>query len=103
MDYPKLSTFPVDTQLFINGQNLEGTWWWSREADCWISDTVGDLQGNPRFLEIIIPPPPPEPDTSDGSPGKPSGCHSGMGQEACLANGGTWDAQPGQPGNCICP
>jgi hypothetical protein len=101
-DYPKLTTFPEDTQLIINGQNLEGTWWWSADANCWISDAVGEVQGNPRFLEVIIPPPPPEPDTSDGDPGKPGGCHSGMGQSACEASGGQW-SPPGQPDQCVCP
>jgi hypothetical protein len=102
-DYPKLTTFPEDTQLVITGQNLEGTWWWSEEAECWISGTVGEVQGNPRFLEVIIPPPPPEPDTADGEPGKPSGCHSGMGQEACEANGGTWVVPLVEAPYCSCP
>lgn len=102
-NYPKLTTYTENTQLIISGQNLEGTWWWSEGSGCWISDVVGELQGDFTTLDIIIPPPPPDEDPSDGSPGKPSGCQGGMGKDACIANGGTWDDQPGQPGTCICP
>ena len=102
-NYPKLTTYTENTQLIITGQNLEGTWWWSEEAGCWISDVVGELQGNRNSLEVILPPPPPDTDSSEGEPGKPSGCNQGMGKDACLTNGGTWDDQPGQPGKCICP
>jgi hypothetical protein len=101
-DYLKLTTFPEDTQLVINGQNIEGTWWWVSEAGCWISDAVGEVQGNPRYLEVIIPPPPPVPEPSDGGPGKPGGCHSDMGQSDCEASGGQW-SPPGQPDQCVCP
>jgi hypothetical protein len=102
MDYPKLTTYTENTQLIISGQNLEGTWWWSEESGCWISDVVGELQGSQARLEIIIPPPPPKEEPSDGSPGKPAGCHAGLGENACKASGGTWDP-PGQPDTCVCP
>ena len=105
VEYPKISTYPEGTQLEITGQNIEGSWWWNQDGDCWVSDTVGDLVGDKITLDIINPPPPPPDDTdsSDGSPGKPAGCKKSLGQGACVEEGGTWDDQPGQPGTCICP
>ena len=104
MDYLKLTTYPEGTQLEITGQKIEGSWWWSGEAGCWISDTVGELVGDVRNLDILIPPPPPDDtESQDGSPSKPAGCKKNLGQAACLEEGGSWDDQPGQPGTCICP
>jgi hypothetical protein len=103
-NYPKLSTFPEGTQLPITGQNLEGSWWWSEDSGCWISDIVGDLVGPWQLLPIILPsPPPPESEPADDGPGQPAGCHKWISQDACITSGGTWDDQPGQPGTCICP
>ena len=102
-EYPKISTFPEGTKLEISGQNIEGSWWWSEEGGCWVSDSVGKLIGDKTTLEIIIPPPPPEEDAVDKKPGKSTSCKKDLGKAACLEAGGTWDDQPGQPGTCVCP
>jgi hypothetical protein len=103
-EYPKLSTYPEGAELEINGQNIEGSWWWSEEGGCWVSDSVGELVGEKITLEIIIPPPPPaEEDAVDKEKGKTNSCKANLGKDACIEAGGTWDDQPGQPGTCVCP
>jgi hypothetical protein len=102
--YSKISTYPEDAELEISGQNIEGSWWFSEEGGCWVSDYVGQLQGDITTLEIIIPPLPPEDqDQADDSPDLQGGCSEDLGQAACIEEGGTWDDQPGQPGACVCP
>jgi hypothetical protein len=60
VEYPELSTFPEGIRLIVTGQNLEGTWWWSEAAGCWVSNAVGELISDSRTLAVVIPPPPPQ-------------------------------------------
>jgi len=102
--YHKVAYFPAGTFLTVNGQNEEGTWFWSEEAGCWLSDKVGELEDTLQPIQILTPPPPPTwTPTPESEPGKPPACYKAMKEDECEASGGTWVPGATTEGECDCP
>jgi hypothetical protein len=101
MDYPALSSFTAGVELEVTGQNIDRSWWFIAEHDCWISDQVGGFREPPGEMPIVVAPVLPQ---KPEEPPEIQTCNEGLGKDSCEALGGTWSQEPGQPsGKCVCP
>ncbi|NIS80769.1 MAG: hypothetical protein GTO14_11300, partial [Anaerolineales bacterium] len=104
MDYPVVTAYTPGHQLIVNGQNMDGSWFWSEAAHCWISGKLGELSEPPQPLPMLTPPPTstwtPEPTEE---PETPQGCYEEMEKEPCEESGGTWKTEVGMAPYCDCP
>jgi CSLREA domain-containing protein len=82
----------------VEGQNLEGTWWWILNPDwqghCWVWSGGVEAVCIPEDLRVIIPPPLPPTLV----------CESSLNEADCVAAGGTYvDATQTRAPMCVCP
>jgi hypothetical protein len=94
--YEDVTAFTAGTVLDVAGRNEDSTWWWIGEFNCWVSDAVGQFNGDPESLAVIIPPELPEPE-----PGLV--CSADLDEEACIKAGGTWAENVTRAPYCVCP
>jgi hypothetical protein len=93
-EYEKVATFLEGQEVQIDGKNQsEPRWWWVSIPDssehCWVSDSTGSATGFLEDLDIVA------------APAKI--CSRDLGENACLATGGTLKGKDTPTPYCDCP